>query len=153
MTNRMWKWKPWEFQPTSNVWYLSEGRREKVTHSSRPSSKSSCQVGGAKSCHSLNASCTCVSNDFLLFTSQARTHAHMWDGASKLWPFILLFKIFIYLFILAAVGLHYYVWGYSLVVVRGLLIAVVFPVLEHRLYSAQVSAVEARGLSNWAPGP
>ena len=46
---------------------------------------------------------------------------------------------------MAALGLRYYVWGYSLIVVHGLLIAVVFPIVEHRFSSARVSAV---GLSN-----
>ena len=63
--------------------------------------------------------------------------------------------IFIYLFIFGCAGSSFAVCrlslvvasrGYSLVAVRGLLIAVASVVAEQRLYSAQASPVAAHGL-------
>ena len=143
MTNRMWKWKPWEFQPTSNVRYLSEGRGEKLIHALCHRRRLPARLGEPSPPVVLSASCACAFNDFLLFTSQAR--AHTWDGSSQLWPFLFFtFKNYLSLSF-GCMGLRYCVWGYSLTVVHGLLIAVVFPTVERRLSSARVSAA---GLSN-----
>ena len=68
--------------------------------------------------------------------------------------FFLIPDFIIYLLFLAVLDLRCYMWlslvaasrGYSLVVVRGLLIVVASLVVEHRLYGAWPSIVVAPGL-------